>query len=290
MAHVVIIGASCAGHTVAASVKQKKPGCSVTVVSQNAFLPCDKRRLLEYFSGKAREKDISLCAPDFYEKNNIRFLKETRVMGLNPVRKTVQLKHDEKRESIGYDIAVICTGMEVVVPEVIGSHKEGVFFFDSLKDFKAARSAVISDTVSLWGEWNERAKVLCRYFGAEKIEVKFIGERPADAADFPGVEFIASEIVELIGETGIQAIKFKEGKIIGTSLLVVTGPARPATGFLKETPVKLDGDGFVSLDEKLMSSCNDVYACGSVTGTAASSWDACAAQASLVADIVAAAV
>jgi len=290
MAQVVIIGASCAGHTVAANVKQKKPACSITVVSRNASLPCDKRRLLEYFSGKAREKDISLCPVDFYQKNDIRFLKETRVMGINPARKTVQLKRDEKRESIGYDILVIATGMETIIPEIQGSHKEGVFVFDSLKDFKAAKSSVISDTVSLTGPWNERAKALCRFFAAEEKSIKFIGARPDDAGEFPGVEFIPSEIVEIIGESGIQAIKFKEGKIIGTSLLVFTGPAKAATGFLTETPMKLDGDGFISLDERLMSSCKDVYACGSVTGHAASSWDAAAAQASLVADVICSAI
>ena len=290
MTDVVIIGASCAGHTVAAALRQKNKDLPIVLISESPFPPCDKRKLLEYFAGKRKEKELYLGPADLFTSQAVALAQEVRVMGLNPVRKTVQLKKDEKRESIPYDKLVICTGTHTELPDIPGIHKEGVFVFESLKDFKAAKAYVIADMVCLTGPWNERGRALAEFFCNQKKEVKYVHPEPPAAILPAGVEFIQSSIIEVIGEDGAQAIKLKEGKILATSLLIYTGPVVASTGFLKETPVKLDGQGFISLDEKLMSSCKDVYACGSVTGPAASSWDAAAAQASLVADIISAAI
>ncbi|MCX5708345.1 MAG: FAD-dependent oxidoreductase [Candidatus Omnitrophica bacterium] len=79
----------------------------------------------------------------------------------------------------------------------------------------------------------------------------------------PAVEVINSEVVEIIGDSGVQAIKLKEGKIIGVSWAGVMSPARPCTDFLKDSNIELI-DGAIAVDENMRSSIPDIFACGAV--------------------------
>jgi NAD(P)H-nitrite reductase large subunit len=262
---VVIIGASIAGHTVANSLRQLHNDCSITLVTQSPYPSYDKRRLLDYLTGSLKEKDLFLVQPDFYQQRNINFLKECKVVTVAPVRKQLSYKNKtDRRESLEYDILVVCSGTKTVLPEVDGINKEGVYTLDSLVDFKAFRSHLLTDPVCIMGS-GESAFALAGALAAKQREVKVISAAlPAVNTCPASVETIAAEVVELIGEGGIQAIRLKEGKIIGTSLPVfMPEPKETSIDFLKDMDIELDGSRIV-VDENMRTSADNIYASGAV--------------------------
>jgi len=279
----VIIGGSIAGSTVAVSLRKKLPQASITVISDEIYPFYDRRKLLEYWSGRVREKDLFLLGPDAYQQQAITLLKECKVVSLNPGRRTVSYKKDDARQSIEYDYLVIATGTRTGRPDIEGINKTGVLRFDSLADFKELKSCVTEDAVCLIGK-NDYRDTIAGLLASRKVEVKlFPGPgQQADAvsppdgtqeehADVPAavpdttcaMEEVHSEIVEIIGESGVQAIKLKEGKIIGVSWVGLTLPPEPSIDFLKDTGIELN-HGAVAVDEGMRSSLPNIFACGSV--------------------------
>jgi NAD(P)H-nitrite reductase large subunit len=284
MNKVVIVGCSAAGHSLALQLRSRNKGCSITVVTEEAFPPYDRRKLLSYFAGTAREKELFIAGPEPYARENITFIKETQAVGANCDRGTLFLKKkDDRRENIPFDLLAVCTGKKTVRPEIPGIRKEGIFTFDTLADIKAAKSMVINGPVCLFGEWNAKARALAELFVAEKREIKLVsGNAPAQ---LPGAETINSTIVEMIGESGLQAVKLREGKIIGSCFCVLTGPSAAAADFLGDTGI-LGGNGSIPVDGECRSSRPNVFACGPVTG-GADSWEEAVRQAEKLSETLA---
>lgn len=283
MKNIVIIGSSAAGHSLALQLRSRDKSCSITVVTEEAYPHYDRRKLLAYFSGSVKEKELSAVAADVYSRENIILVREAKAAGINCDRGKLSLKKEEKQESISFDLMAICTGMKVVRGEVPGIRKEGIFTLDSLADAKAAKAVVISGPVCLFGEWNSRAKILAQLFLDQKKEVRLIIDQAADV--LPGVEVINSVVSEFIGESGLQAVKLKEGKIIGTSFCVLTSPLVPSTEFLNGTGLVSEG-GFIAVDSGFRTSRQNIFACGSVTGKC-DSWEDAVKQGSSLGDIFA---
>lgn len=281
MNRVVIIGSSAAGHTLALGLRAKKAQCAITLVTEEKFPAYDRRKLAGYFAGKVREKELFLGAADAYAKEEIAFIKEAKVTGVNAERRTVYMKFDEKRDSIGYDILVVCSGTKISLPDLPGIQKEGVIAFNGLADMKAAKSFVISGPVCFFGGWDSRAAELAALLLAEKKEVVYFGEPPA-AGMTGGVQVVDSRVAEMIGESGLQAVKLAEGKIIGTSFVICAGPRLASTEFLKDAGVALE-NGFITVDGSGRTSKDRIYACGAVTGKG-DGWEDAVQQAQALTD------
>jgi len=278
----VIIGCSIAGHTVANLLRAENPQASITIISDEAYPLYDRRKLLDYWAGKLKEKELFLSSFDAYQQQAITFLKDCKAVAVNPSRRTVSYKKDDARQSIEYDYLVIASGRRTERPDIEGINKTGVFTFDSLADFKELKSCVTEDAVCLLGK-NPFVEKISALLTSRGIEVKLFpgtpqegvladspetgtppDQEPAAASDSTcAVEEINSEIVEIIGESGVQAIKLKEGKIIGVSWVGLTLPLQPNIDFLKDTGIEL-AHGAIAVDEAMRTSFANIFACGSV--------------------------
>ncbi|MDD5079821.1 MAG: FAD-dependent oxidoreductase [Candidatus Omnitrophica bacterium] len=267
MPKIIIIGSSIAGHTAAISLRQKNKDCEITLITDEPS-PCyDKRKLPAYLAGGTKEKELYLVNADHYAGQNIKFLKERKVYGINTNRRLVYFKYEETRGNAEYDFLVICSGVKTTLPDIPGINKEGVIRLDSLNDFKQARKYLLSsDTVCFLG-WNPWAQEIAKAITGQQKEVKAVTEQPVEGpAQMQHLEFINSKVTDIIGESGVQAIKLKEGKIIGASLVVVfDSPAKPAVDFLKDTDIELSGGG-VCVDANLRTNLKNVFACGAAAG------------------------
>jgi len=260
--NVAIIGASIAGHTAAVSLRRANKECSITLITRSAYPLYDKRRLLDYLAGGVKEKELFLVDADFYQRHNIAFMKECEVVSVGAVHKQISYKKTKtgQKETLKYDYLIICSGAKTVLPEVEGIHKDGVYVLDSLEDFKVFRNHLITDPVCIMG-CGSRAISLASALASKQREVKVISP---DAVNQDGAfEALATEVVELIGEGGIQAIRLREGKIIGTNLPVfMPEPKKANTDFIKD--IELDSRGNILVDEHMRTSRPDIYASGAV--------------------------
>lgn len=263
MTKVVIIGSSVAGHSVAAGLRERSDSCDITLISEEPCVFYDRRKLFKYLAGEVKEKELFCVPGDFYGQHRINFLKEAKALSINLNRKSVSYRLDDERESVNYELLVICSGAKTQLPEIDGINKEGVFALDGLADVKALRQHLISDTVCVLG-FNDYTPALIESFIRKEKEVKLIV--PGGAPSFtvpPHCELIDSQVIEIIGESGTQAVKLKGGKIIGVCLAVACGKLQPATSFINDGGIRLDAEA-VLVDEKNMTSDPSVYACGTV--------------------------
>jgi NAD(P)H-nitrite reductase large subunit len=263
MPKIIIIGSSVAGHTAAVTLRQKCKDCEITLITEDAY-PCyDKRKLPVYLSGGVKEKELYLVPADHYASHNIKFLKEKKVYGINTNRRLVYFKHEEAKENAGYDFLVICSGVKTLLPDITGINKEGVIRLDSLSDFKQARKYLLSCETACFLGWNPWAQEVAKAVTGQQKEVKAVAVQPAEGSvEMQHLEFINSQVTEIIGESGVQAIKLQEGKIIGASLVAVFGDfPKPSIDFLKDTDIELS-DGAISVDETLRTNLKNVFACG----------------------------
>jgi nitrite reductase (NADH) large subunit len=265
MTKIVIIGASAAGHTVAQNLREKNKDCAITLITEEAFPFYDRRKLVVYLSGNIKEKELFLLPPDFYAAQNIDFLKERKVVGINTKKRAVYLKREESRESLVYDFLVICSGRKTIFPEISGINKAGVLRPDTLSDFKEIKVHLISDTVCFLG-WNRLASEVAKVIIAKGKEVKLImNETPLEPLPGEGIEVINSEVVDIIGESGVQAVKLKEGKIIGTSLVMVfMSLPKAAMDFLDGTDIEAAEEA-ICVDEKMRTNLENIFSSGTVS-------------------------
>ncbi len=258
---IVIIGGSVAGHNAAIYLRKRYQDAGITLISEEVYPFYDRRKLLDYWSGKIKEKELILSSPDFYHHLNINFLKESKVIAVNPSRRSVSYRLGEKRTSMEYDFLVVASGCKTPLAQIEGINKTGVFRFDGLADFKELKSTVMLDAVCLIGTNHLTSRVI-ESITSKQIEVKLITDQLQD--NFPElVEVINSQVVEIIGDSGVQAIKLKEGKIIGVSWVGVMSQILPSVDFLKDIDIEMNGSA-IAVDENMRTSIADIFACGSV--------------------------
>lgn len=261
--NIVIIGASAAGHSLAAFIRQRNKDNPVTLLTEEKFPFYDRRRLPELIQGGIKEKNIFLSSEEFYSQNNIIFLKEKKAVNLNPNKKIIYFKDGEKNSNLAYDALVICTGRRFERSDAEGARKTGVFTFYSLEDYKDLSAYLMGDTFAIAGTGPLALKIAGEMSKKNK-EVKLIGPSINSAQPLPqGVELIDSEIVEMIGESETQAVRLKEGKIIGVSAVIFAAAQKSNVEFLKGLNLEMTDD-LILVDDGSQTSLPGVYALGSV--------------------------
>ncbi len=285
MIKIAIIGASAAGHSLALNLREKNKDCQITLISEEEHLFYDRRLLLDFLAGRIKEEDLFKFKEDYYVKNNINFIRNKKVNSLNLQKKNLQLK---TKEIINYDFLVICSGRRYVLPEIPGVNKPGVFTLYSLSGFKQFLSYFVSDSVCLVGS-DDFTLNLAGIAASKNKEVKLISNRDLSSVSLlAGVEVVNSEILEIIGESFTQAVRFKEGKIIACQAVVFMDKRESGIDFLKGTNIELC-QGLIAVDDSGQTNCLGIYACGSVAGSKLKannnkSWDEVVAESARLSD------
>jgi nitrite reductase (NADH) large subunit len=274
MLKVVIIGASAAGHTVAISLREKNKDCAISLVTRGNYPLYDKRLLGDYLAGRVKESQIFLATENFYSEQNVGFLKQKEISGLNCEKRKIFIQDSLPLE---YDFLAVCSGTDFALPEIPGARKTGVFRLSNLDKYRDFLAYLIGEPVCVVGS-GRNALEAARVLAIRQKEVKLISAKVIDPCDIPeGVEFINSSVVEVIGESGAQAIKIKEGKIIGISALIFMDSLEPNTAFLRNSCIATD-QGYISVDDRMRTSLARVYSSGSVcrlknSASGFKSWD-----------------
>ncbi len=249
MNRIVIIGASVAGHSTAVALREKDKSVPITLISDEPYRLYDRRRLADFLSGAVKEEELFLCSDNFYAENNINFLKEKKVVALNLKKRTISFK---EKETVEYDFLVIASGRKISLPDIPGAKKEGVVMLQALKDFQDFSVRIIVDSVCIAGS-DEAALDIARVI-SDKYKVEAINGEPS----------------EIIGEGEVQAVRLKEGKVVGASVVVFATGFKSNIDFLKDTPVNIEND-FIVVDEQMRTNIENIFACGAVCGNM--NWD-----------------
>jgi len=261
ISHIVIIGASVSGHTIALKIREKRKDCRITLISDEDCPAYDHLKLPDFISGTIKEKDIFLCSEEDYARQDINFIKDKKVRALNTQKGLVYFKD---KGSINYDILVIASGRSPAIPDIPGSRKEGALRLYTLSDVKELLKRYIAHPVCIAGGNSlsmKTAEAISEKYG---VEVKVLTRASFDPSDIPPkVEVIHDSLQEVIGEGEVQAVKLRNGKALATCAVLFMDDYKSNIEFLKDTDISIKDD-FVVVNGWMATNHDNIFACGSV--------------------------
>lgn len=110
----VIIGASASGVNGAENLRRLDPNSEIIMISQDNYIY--SRCILHHFIGDIRTiPQLSFVPQDFFEKNNIQWIKGKKVINLDSEKKTLIL---EDNSNISFDKLLIASGSSPFIPPI----------------------------------------------------------------------------------------------------------------------------------------------------------------------------
>jgi len=270
---VVIVGAGHAGGMMAISLRQQKYQGSITLIGEEEFLPYQRPALSKGFlAGETEEKSLYLKSQDYFDKNNIRIIRNHKIVDIDRNNKTVIL---EDRKKIEYEKLVIATGS--VVNKLNTSSRETGFYYlrtigDSLKIRERLRNK------------NKMAIIGAGYIGLEIASIAIKKDLEvivlelenevmsrvvsSEVSNFlqnkhqsEGVEFKLNTSVTDIEDQGKQKrIVCSDGSVLSTDLVVIGVGSKPNIELARSSGLECDNG--IIVDDNGQTSDDHIFAVG----------------------------
>ncbi|HEY5485985.1 MAG TPA: FAD-dependent oxidoreductase [Candidatus Cryosericum sp.] len=271
----VIIGASVAGITAAARIKELSPEQEVIVLSGEGVAPYGKMSLPYILSGMTWFENCMLPSVDGVD---VRLNKQ--VDGVDTVSKTVHTTDGEQYE---YDRLLIATGTSPFIPDIPGSKLPSVVGVRNIGDIEVIRKRIAESTqkrVILSGAGLVNTEIgdalvklgipVTYVISSDRVLSQIVDQEASAIIEksFAGldVELLKGEDIVEIGERGdALEVKLASGKVLSGCCVVYGKGVRPNTGFLKGTDVQLN-KGIV-LGRYLETSVPGIYGAGDAVET-----------------------
>lgn len=278
----VIIGVGAAGITAAKTIRELDKEAAIIMISSDEYVH-SRCMLHKYLSHERNEESISFVPKNFFEKNDIIWIKGCYVTDIHTKEQEIELADGTK---IVYDQLLIATGADSFIPPV-GQFREAnnVFGLRNLSDViqinklaKDAKNILIvgSGLVGMDAAYAflEQQKNVTIVEMADKILPNQLDETAGKAYqklfEAHGAKFLlgrkASETI--MNDTGgIEAVILDDGARIDCDFILVAAGVCPSVACVANSDI--EADRFIKVDPYMKTSCKNVYAAGDVTGLAA---------------------
>jgi len=271
-ASVVIIGGGAAGLAAADMLRRDGYDGTLTMISADDWPPYDRPNLSkDFLVGNAPDEWMRLRLPDFYDKQKIDLLLNSRVSALDIPRKRVQLENGQTYE---YEALLIATGAEAVRLKVEGASESRVHYLRAFADARAivakAKSAksvavvgasfigleVAASLRTLGIEVNviaPESQPLERVMGPE------VGRMIRGLHEAHGVAFHLGETVRSVNGT---TLTLTSGAKLEADFMVLGVGVRPSLTLAEQAGLAMDRG--IVVNEYLEASAPGVFAAGDV--------------------------
>ena len=278
---VIVIGGVAAGMSAASKLRRMDPKAEIIVYERGSFLSYGACGL-PYYIGGWNEEPSKLIArtPEAFREMGIETHLRHEVIRVDPKEKTVQVRDlDSSREFTDrWDRLMIAVGCRSAAPPVPGYNLPAVFSLRSMEDglllhevtrLPGVRHVVIVGGGAIGVEMAEALTKLGKQVtlleGAERLLRPFepeFAEMAARELEKNGVGLRLNTRLQAIEEAGDHRRVRTEKEIISCDLVLMAAGIRPETAFLKETGIRMAGNGAVLVDREMRTSLPDVYAAG----------------------------
>jgi NADPH-dependent 2,4-dienoyl-CoA reductase/sulfur reductase-like enzyme/Fe-S-cluster-containing hydrogenase component 2 len=273
---IVVIGSSAAGMTAAIAAAKEKSDAEVKVVTSDR-IPYRRPAIPALIAGNITGPEgAEIFTNDILTLYNIELIRSTKAIGIDPESKTIFIKSDGKEKRLLYDAAIIATGGQPLIAQIIGSDKKGVCTFTTFEAAaeivemaKGAGSAVVVGAGFIALEiaeslmhkglevyFNVRSRILRKLLEPELSE--FISQR----FQRQGLKMLTGESISEIGGNGQVEYVIHKGQRIATNLVVMGTGVKPNVSLAEKCGIKLGVSGAIKVDNRMQSSIEDIYAVG----------------------------
>ena len=272
---VLVVGGSIAGHTAAQTVRERDPAARITLVSDEPHTFYNRLNLTRYLAGEVDRRELFERSEEWYREAGIEVLTGTRVIALDPVRKSALLA--EGRE-LAYDACVLAHGSSALSPPFYRDDLPGVHRLRTVADVDAIlgaagpgrRAVVIGGGVL----GVEAALGLARR-GGEVSVLEWLPRLMPRQLDAAGAEWLAERlrwagvrsrtgvgVAALEGADRVRGVLLDDGTLVEADLVVVSTGIKPNVEWVRRSGIRCDRG--VLADDRMATSAPDVYAAGDV--------------------------
>ncbi|HEX3604965.1 MAG TPA: nitrite reductase large subunit NirB [Candidatus Dormibacteraeota bacterium] len=248
----------------------------VTVFGAEPHPAYDRIKLSSVLAGQCEPEALTLLDEDWYADHGVTLRAGREVVAVDRERRVVR---DCTGAETPYDVCVLATGSDPLVPPIEGSHRGGVHTFRTLRD--------VDDIVEA-GERSSSAVVigggllgLEAAYGLHQrgvaVSVVHLVDRLMERQLDPvgagvlrrelermGMRIVLpAETASILGNGRVEAIALRDGRILDADLVVIACGIRPSTGLARDCGLEV-GRGII-VDDQLRTSDPDVFAIGECT-------------------------
>lgn len=275
MPHIVIVGAGQAAASCCAKLRSEGFDDEITLIGAEPVPPYQRPPLSKgYLLGDMALERLFLRPAAWYEENRITLRLGTRVTGLRPDLKQIEL---EAREMLAYDDLVLATGAHPrTLPTEAGGMLDGVFYVRDLADTDAMEPAFAEGRKLLvigGGYIGLEAAAVARKRGMEVTLVeagpRILG-RVACAETADAVRVLHAEhgvtiregvgLVRLIGTDKVEGAELSDGTLMTADAVVVGIGVEPASVLAEAAGLEIDNG--IACDAHGQTSAPHVWAAG----------------------------
>lgn len=271
----VIIGASAAGLAAAEAVRKADSQGTVTVLTEEEYMPYSRPSISYYLKGKVKESDMALRKPNFYREKKIDIITGSKVTAIDTKKKTVKVG----RKSYPYDKLCLCTGSKPFIPpmENVENKSNALTFLDlkATKDVKKLANgktrAVVIGAGLIGMKAAEGLVKICKSVDVVELAPRVLPSiLDADSAkqvkkhlENNGIKFHLENTVVKATSKGkqITAVTLKDGKRLTCDLLILAVGVRPQTDLAEKAGLEVSR-GIVTDTQTMQTSNKDIYAAG----------------------------
>ncbi len=245
----------------------------ITVFGSEPHFNYNRIMLSTVLQGGTKVEDITLHNRAWYDSNGIKLYTGETVVKVDPDKKVIRT--DKDRE-VSYDKLIFATGSVPFVLPIPGADKEGVVSFRTIEDCqkminisKNHKKAIVIGG-GLLGL--EAARGLLN-LGMEVDVVhiaNYLMERQLDQTaakmlqqelEKQGMNFLLEkETEEIIGDSRVEGLRFKDGSIVSADAVVMAVGVRPNVQMAKDSG--LETNRAIVVNDYLQTSIPDIYAVG----------------------------
>ena len=276
----VVIGASAAGISGAKTLRELDKEAEIVLVSkdENVYSRC----ILHHYISNHRDVDaLNFTSKEFFEENNITWMKGLEVNALNDKDQVLELSSGE---TLSYDKLLVCSGASAFIPPVPGLREgNNVVGLRNLDDAilikeqaKKVKNVVVLgaglvgiDAVSgLLGQGlnislvemsNKILPLQLDKHASDVYEKKFIEEGVSLKLDVKAEKLLLDE------NNNPKALLLNTGEEVPCELVVVATGVRSNIAFMENSNVECDRFGLI-IDAKGKTNVENIYGAGDVTG------------------------
>ncbi|MGL5544273.1 MAG: CoA-disulfide reductase [Cetobacterium sp.] len=282
---IIIIGGVAAGMSAAAKASRLNKEAELVIYEKTEIVSWGACGLPYYVGNFFEDPNNMIARPveKFIEAGmNIKIKHE--VIGIDVEKKEVTIKNLVTNEIFtdNYDKLMVATGAHAIMPPIKNLSAKGVYTLKDYTDGIELKEEILKE------ENQEIVIVGAGYIGLEVAEAaKHLGKRNVriiqlgdrvllesfdkEITDIMEEEIRTHEGVELHLEETVEEILEENGKVIGVktnkgqypaNIVVISTGVRPNTAFLKETGIKMLGNGALVIDNHGRTSSDSVYSAG----------------------------
>ncbi|MDY7031394.1 MAG: FAD-dependent oxidoreductase [Thermodesulfobacteriota bacterium] len=275
MKNYLIVGNGVAGTTAAEHIRKIDMQGNVLIFSDEDFPFYWRIKLNEYLAGDINKDSLIVKKPQWYDQRRIEIRRNTRIIGGDPVKKTVI---SEDGQHFQFDSLLIATGSHSFIPPIKGSEKQGVFSLRNIRDaHHILQWADCVNTVVLIGggllgletgnALRKRGKKVCVVEFFPRLLPRQLdsegGKRLQDIMETMRFSFrLGTKTEEITGNDSVTGVKLEDGDIISSEMVVISAGVRSNLDLAG--PLGLESDKGVQVDGHMRTNQGEIYAAGDV--------------------------